>query len=202
MSVIYNSSESRSERRKRRTREQIRLATSELLLETGYSALTVQKITERADIGYGTFYLHYTDIDDAVWEVAREIMAMENERLIQAIQEIAPPRREYFGWCWLFAYLQEHREQYLELFGSNGSAELRKRYQAYMTGVYEHGMRERIYSASIDLPLEFMTQFMAGATIQLMLWWLETPNPYNPEQMAAMLYQMVFRAPPPLEDAR
>ena len=66
MSIIDKTPETRFERRKRHTREQIKLATGMLMLEHGYAGLSVQKITERADIGYGTFYLHYHDIDDAV----------------------------------------------------------------------------------------------------------------------------------------
>lgn len=197
MSVIDKTPETRFERRKRHTREQIKLATGALLLERGYAGLSVHGITERADIGYGTFYLHYHDIDDAVWDVVLEAMRAENEHMNQEVLSVAPEAREHHSWRWLFSYLGEHRAQYLELFGSHGSAELRKRYELYMTSVYEAGLGAQLYSARIDLPLEFMTQFMAGATVQLILWWLETPNPYTPDDMAAMLYRMVYRTEVP-----
>ncbi len=199
MSVIDTTTATRFERRKRHTHEQIKNATSTLMLRDGYRSLSVQKITALADIGYGTFYLHYADIDDAAWDVVLEVMMTENLRINQCIMETPQEHREFEGWRLLFEYLVEHRKQYLELFGSQGSAELRRRYQAYMTQVYETGMRAQIYNTRIDLPVEFMTQFMAGATLQLLLWWLETPNPYTPEEMAAMLYRMVYRTelPPP-----
>jgi AcrR family transcriptional regulator len=197
MSELDRITETRFERRKRRTKEQIKLATAELLLADGYRSLTVGRITERADVGYGTFYLHYTDTDDAVWDVVLDIMQAENNQMTNQVLTLPSEAREYHGWCWGFNYLAEHRAEYLELFGSGGSAELRKRYEAYMTGVYEEGLRMQIYSARIDLPTEFMTQFMAGATTKLMLWWLETPNNYTPEQMAEMLYRMVYRAEVP-----
>lgn len=198
MSVIDRTPETRFERRKRHTREQIKLAVGALMLEHGYAGLSVSQITQGADIGYGTFYLHYHDIDDAVWDVVLEIMTAENMRMTGDLLALPRNARAFHGWRWLFSYVAERREQYLELFGSHGSAELRKRYQTYLTSVYEAGMRTQTYGVPIDLAVEFMTQFMAGATVQLLLWWLETPNPYTPDDMAAMLYRMVYRSDVPV----
>jgi AcrR family transcriptional regulator len=197
MSVIDRTTETRFERRKRQTREQIKQATGALMLEHGYASLSVRGITERADVGYGTFYLHYHDLDDAVWDVALEIMTTENLRMTEAMLALPHDVRAYHGWRWLFSYVAEHRAEYLELFGTQGSAELRKRYQSYLTGIYEEGMRTQTYSPPINLPVEFLTQFMAGATVQLILWWLETPTPHTPDDMAAMLYRMVYRSESP-----
>ncbi|MDX2139130.1 MAG: TetR/AcrR family transcriptional regulator [Chloroflexota bacterium] len=193
MSVVDIHPVNRFERRKQRTRDALKTATIALMQEIGYENTTIQKIADRADVGYGTFYLHYTDKDDAVWDVVVELMdaitAETNQRVLQAPAEM----REYFGWLWLFEYLDPRRQEFGILFGAQGSAELRKRYQAYMTHTYERGMQAQVYSARIDLPIDFMAQFMAGATIQLLLWWMDHPAHYTPHDMAAMLYRMVYR---------
>lgn len=47
--------------RVRRTRKLLKQAFMDLMSEKGFDAMTVQDITERADINRATFYAHYTD---------------------------------------------------------------------------------------------------------------------------------------------
>lgn len=73
MSVVDRGSENRAERRKRQTRDQIKRAALDVMAERGYAGPTVQLITERADVGYGTFYLHFGDKDEIVAELLEDI---------------------------------------------------------------------------------------------------------------------------------
>ena len=59
------------DRRVRRTRRLLRDACIALILEKGYETITVEEITERADVGRTTFYMHYRDKED-VWTIKRE----------------------------------------------------------------------------------------------------------------------------------
>ena len=61
----------RFERRKQRTRDQLKQAAIGLILEKGYDAVQVQDITDRADLGRGTFYIHFADKEDVVWRAVR-----------------------------------------------------------------------------------------------------------------------------------
>ncbi len=63
---------SRHERRRLRTRQLLAQSTLDLILEKGYDAITIQDITERADVGRGTFYLHFKDKEEVVWTMFRE----------------------------------------------------------------------------------------------------------------------------------
>ncbi len=38
---------------------------------------------------------------------------------------------------------------------------------------------------------------MTGALMRLLVWWVETPNDYTPQDMASMLFQAVYREAPP-----
>ena len=40
-----------------------------LILEKGYESVTIRDITERADIGYATFFRHYHAKDDLLQDV-------------------------------------------------------------------------------------------------------------------------------------
>ena len=51
------------DRRVRRTRRQMRDALLALVMENGYESVTIQQITDKADLSRATFYLHYKEKD-------------------------------------------------------------------------------------------------------------------------------------------
>ncbi|MFN8375405.1 MAG: helix-turn-helix domain-containing protein [Anaerolineae bacterium] len=53
----------REDRRVDRTRALLQQALMELIREKGYDAVTIQDITDRANVGRATFYLHYPSKD-------------------------------------------------------------------------------------------------------------------------------------------
>jgi AcrR family transcriptional regulator len=64
-------SESRAERRKRETRERLLAAAVRVFLDRGFDAATTGEIASAADLGAGTFYLHFKDKRDVYEAVAR-----------------------------------------------------------------------------------------------------------------------------------
>jgi AcrR family transcriptional regulator len=58
----------KEDRRIRRTRFALRQAFRELVEEKGYEAVTIEDITEQANLGRTTFYLHYHDKEDLLLE--------------------------------------------------------------------------------------------------------------------------------------
>ena len=70
---MYRSS---NDRRFRKNKEALRKAFIELVIEKGYSSLTVSELTRRADVDRMTFYSHYETIDDIFREFVDD---MESE---------------------------------------------------------------------------------------------------------------------------
>ncbi|MGA2521581.1 MAG: helix-turn-helix domain-containing protein, partial [Acidimicrobiales bacterium] len=64
-----------TDRRVRRTRRALRDAFVALVLERGYDRLTVEDITERADVARPTFYAHYAHKEDLLTSVFTELIA-------------------------------------------------------------------------------------------------------------------------------
>jgi hypothetical protein len=56
--------------------------------------------------------------------------------------------------------------------------------------------RLNIYS-DIEAPPEVTAQIVIGAVLNLVIWWLETPNEYSTLQMAGMLYETLHHKKPP-----
>lgn len=187
----------RQERRRQHTREGIQQATLALLQEIGYADLSVRAITERADIGYGTFYVHYGDKDDAVWDVIYALAESERRKTETELADVPYPLKEYRSWVRMFAYAHQYRDGFMQFFGPQGSAVLTARYQDYLMHIHEENLRAGRYSAGIDLPPDFLANFMAGGLMRLFQWWLADPNAADPEEMARQLFRAIYRTEPP-----
>ncbi|MDZ4764194.1 MAG: TetR/AcrR family transcriptional regulator [Chloroflexota bacterium] len=197
MSISTDPMISRVERRKQYTHAIIKRAAFELLTECGYDALTIQAITDRADVGYGTFYLHFKDKDEIVWAVLQDMgddfMATVNAQALT----LPSPRREYVSWVILFAYAEQNRDGYLKLFGDGGSATLNRKMMDYLAALHIDNIQRGLYTAELDLPVDVLAQFIVGALWRLLIWWLQQPNGRTPEDMAGLLFEMVYHQPPP-----
>jgi AcrR family transcriptional regulator len=64
-------SETRAERRKRETRERLLAASLRVFLERGFAAATTAEMAAAADVGAGTFYLHFKDKRDVYETIVR-----------------------------------------------------------------------------------------------------------------------------------
>src|SRR5215213_11309741 len=104
LSFIDISLLNRAERRRIQSHQQLLVATAQLMTEKSYSALTIKAITDRADLGYGTFYLHFKDLDDVVWEVVYQIAEEARIETEKKISNLPFPLREYQSWVYLFEF--------------------------------------------------------------------------------------------------
>jgi AcrR family transcriptional regulator len=86
----------RAERRKAESRERLLQAARRLFIERGYHATRPQDIARAADVGHGTFYLHFADKQECFLAFAdracAEIEAFVNARLA-GIEGVEPQLR-------------------------------------------------------------------------------------------------------------
>lgn len=83
----------RGERRKQHTKRRLLDAAAETYAEVGVEGATISGITERADVGLGTFYLHFEDKD----AIAIAVSTMVLNRLLQEEAEALADVREVGG---------------------------------------------------------------------------------------------------------
>ena len=65
---------SRQERRQATTRAKLVDATRRVVADQGVEATTIAHITEAADVGFGTFYLHFDSKEAAIEAVIAELV--------------------------------------------------------------------------------------------------------------------------------
>jgi len=63
------------DRRTEKTKKAIRIAFLTLLDKKSLSKITIAEISELADLGRGTFYLHYKDIYDLYEQIENDLYA-------------------------------------------------------------------------------------------------------------------------------
>jgi AcrR family transcriptional regulator len=191
---------SRHERRRRQTRQLLMQTTLQLVLEKGYAGVSIQDITDRADLGRGTFYIHFKDKEEVVWTAFQELFqGLEQEAHAQLDRRM--PQVEYYGLLNIFRHADRNRDLYRVMFGGQGSAMLTGRAQDFLANAFLNDIRQApAPEVNFDLPHEIEAQILAGVISRLLYWWLATPNKYSPEQMAAMTYEALYRKAPPVAE--
>ena len=190
---------SRHARHRLETRKRLIQAAMDLVLEKGYDVITIQDITDRADLGYGTFYLHFKNKEDLVWSGIKERVAATQKQVEQQFASIIPPQIEYYGYVKMFEHAAVNQELYRIMLGGKGSTILTNRIQELLAADIVNHLKTETAEILADfrLPPEVLAQVLTGAITRLMLWWIETPNSYTLEQMAGMLYEALHHRKPP-----
>ena len=129
------------DRRSQRTRHLLSEAFVQLMREKGYSAITVNDLIERANIGRSTFYSHYRDKDD--------LFVHELDRVIEALSHRIPQEEElpYFPSLGLFRHVGEEVELYKALVWTPGIDLLIKHLQKSLSSRIEQGLQSLLNDA-------------------------------------------------------
>jgi AcrR family transcriptional regulator len=174
-----------TDRRVRRTRELLRRALLSLIQEKGYDRITVQDILDRADIGRSTFYAHYRDKDDllrAGFEDIRAALAAERD----AAETGAGRKVEFLQpMLVVFEHVGRHRD-FWESLSRKGGADLVARIlrESVSDLVREHFRSQFPDAKGHQTQLEAAIQFVTGACMGLVNWWLENGAvPYSAEEI-------------------
>ncbi len=189
----------RHQRHRLQTRKGLIQAAVDLVLEKGYEAVTVQDITDRADIGRGTFYIHFKDKEEVVWTAIQGLCLELEEAVHQQYKDNIPDQWEYVGLLYIFSQVDKNRDLFRVCFSAQGSAALTRRAQDLLVNIFLYDLQNQplLRDANSNVPVEIVAQMMTGLITRMIVWWLETPNKYSAEQMAGMLYQVLYRKMPP-----
>lgn len=189
---------SRHERRRQQTRKLLIETTVQLVLEKGYEAITIQDITDRADLGRGTFYIHFKDKEDVLWTAIQDLIREMEAEAHRQFEGKLPKQVEYYGLLNMFRHAEKNRDLYRVVLGGQGSAVLTERVQDLLADVIRRDVENpELRDPNAEPPAEVIAQMMTGLMSRLIGWWLKKGNMYSAEQMAAMTYKVLYRKNPP-----
>ncbi len=181
----------KTDRRVQRTRELLQKALIELISERGYDAITIQDIVDRANVGRTTFYLHYSSKDE-LFMSCHEAMVSEfhfgplyplsREELLSPE---APP-----GMTSAYRHLEDARALLSPIFQGKDSLLILRRIRDWSAQEIEASLRAAFAEADSTIPFDVLVNYLAGAQIALVQWWLEKRQPHTPENLAQTFHRL------------
>lgn len=173
------------DRRKKRSRNMLGQALLALVREKKFEQITIQDITDRADLNRATFYLHYSSKEELLAdslegyfdELVRQISAKTMNKPIWENPEADEM---------VFMHVAEHADLYRVLLGENGLGYVINRVIDYIAQFSELQLRAGLGTAVPPTPIEIMARHVAGSLYAIITWWLMNDMPYTPQQMAQM----------------
>jgi len=171
------------DRRVKRTQHLLARALIVLTLEKGYEAVTIRDITERADVGYATFFRHYHDKDELLKDVL-DVVLTEIIDLLGSTQPAADPTT--IG-VLLFRYVQQQSEVVRVLLMSHALL------QRSIEIATQNVVSEHTFLPDSVVPLEIAAHHIVASSISLIQWWLDHQMPYPPERMGVIYHELIIR---------
>jgi|SRR5271167_866477 len=179
----------RIDRRVLRTRDVLGDALIGLMHEKPFAAITVQQVTDRADVGRSTFYAHYRDKDDLFLSDVEDFfegMATLLSRRGETSNRVAPVRE-------LFAHVAEARELYAALIAAGKINDVLELGQGHFARAIEQRLAELSpVPVKGSVPRAATAHALAGAMLSLLSWWVGHEKAGSPAQMDELYHKMVW----------
>ena len=181
-------SEKKTDRRVRRTRMLLRQALTELLETRDARSITVQELTDRADLSRGTFYAHYRDVYDMMekmeQELFEEITQLLDSYRPEDLKDLTPVLTDVFQFVaknrdLLPVFLERQATDHF-LLGLNQLIFDRCLYR--WSGLFGLGQ---------DSNSVYCLEFVVSGMVGLVRVWMEKGFPEPPEEMAALAGRMI-----------
>ncbi|WHY12111.1 TetR-like C-terminal domain-containing protein [Peribacillus frigoritolerans] len=175
------------DRRIVRTQEAIKKAFLELMSEKNFDSMTIQDISDRANINRATVYLHYLDKFDLLDKIIEEhinnmVNLCESEAEMEWIESTVH--------C--MEYLERNFLFFSTMLASEGAPYFRSR-------LVQHNIEE--FKKDVDITEgknfgqseDVVVEFVANAYVGVVEWWLKNGMPYPPEEMAEKVGDLLER---------
>ena len=163
-----------------------------MVLRKGYDALTIQEIIDEADVGRATFYAHYTGKQDLLrsgFEALRvELTAAR--RNASAKRNVRQDEPLAFSLAML-EHAYKYKDVYRALVGRRGGIIALNEIRRVLSEVVRHELSAAPDDGSISR--ELTEQFVVGAFLTVLAWWLERRPKLTPTQVDLMFRRLVIR---------
>jgi AcrR family transcriptional regulator len=174
------------DRRVARTRALLQDALVTLIPERGYAPITVEDICEKADIARSTFYTHYAG--------KAELRSATIDAHLRSLSTPPPSTlsetsgRPFKFSRPMFEHAHAFRSLHRALLASSGDTIHDKFRERIRRAVRSELIEKRIGDAGV--PLEFSIQFISGAFLAVLAWWIAADTDLSPAQVDALFQQM------------
>lgn len=162
------------DRRIIRTRSMLHKALLELIMKKGYDAVSIKEICDTANVGRTTFYAHFPSKDALKRSGLEHLRKMLIDR--QEVTAIKPGERYHIRLAFslpMFEHARDHLHLYRALIGSHGGAIALDTIREIIADRVRVEFTESINRKQGSTPRELIVQFVVGAFMAVLRWWLD-----------------------------
>lgn len=189
--------ESRGARRRARTRSDLLTAARKVFAERGYHETSIADITGEADVGVGTFYLHFRDKDSIFNTLIEEQYMHIRARIVSAVR-----RQGEISLAILIHILYRESYQDRDVFrlvltsGELLAHRFRARHMISLglIRLLEDARARGVYPINEE-DIELQAQLIMGILLQGLIWWFERDEP-TPDIMAEQVISLLSHGLP------
>ena len=187
----HDEQQGRGTRKRARTRVELLRAARQVFAQRGYHEASIAEITELADVGVGTFYLHFRDKDEIFTTMLADGMRELRDRVQAEAEQAAPERAFSTAIRAIFRYAYAERELFQIALSGERRLSATLKAQSYMIDGFTQAF-DRIQSwgqlDGFDVPL--LARFITGIITQGIIWWFENDEP-PPDVMADQVLRLL-----------
>ena len=181
----------RTHRRAQRTREDLQKTLIELMGEKAYDAITIQDIADRANIGRTTFYLHFNTKDELFLSCHEAMVSKFPIAPLHPLtrEELISPEAPQ-GLKSAYQHLEHSRAMLNAIFQGKDSLLIMRRIRDWNAQEIETNLRSVFAETDSTIPLDVLANYLAGAQIALLHWWLEKRQPHTLADLAQTFHRL------------
>jgi AcrR family transcriptional regulator len=177
------------DRRIQKTKDAIVKAFIELMSEKNFDQITINEISERANVNRGTVYLHYAD----KYGLLDQCIEDHLDRLFQSC--LPDGGADHFtakvSILRAFEYLEQNAFFYSTMLKNKGNLSFRNRLLSMIAQTLQEGIDKAGYHQ--DIKKDVLVQFLASAAVGVIEWWLTHSMPYPAKEMVEQFWLLLER---------
>lgn len=177
-----------------RTRAYLQHALNSLIMKKGYEAITIKDICDAANVGRSTFYAHYTSKDDLKRKGFEKLRRLLVNRQREALATTGNIGDRSFGFSLpMFEHARDHKDHYRALVGGRGGTVSLGTIRKILSDLVRDELAATAHGKSEDaIPRELAVQYVVGAYMAVLTWWLDAGAKLPPERIDAMFRRLAI----------
>jgi AcrR family transcriptional regulator len=175
------------DRRILKTQQALKKAVIEMMSEKNFDDITIQDISDRANVSRGTIYLHYVDKFDLLDKLIAEHID-EMREICESASEL-DYKDANLPW---FDYLGSNHLFFSTMLASKGAPSFRSRFLEFLIEEFRDEV-DTTKGKNQGLNGDVLLQFIVTSYVGVVEWWLTNGMPYPPEVMAEQVGLLLER---------
>jgi AcrR family transcriptional regulator len=187
------------DRRIPRTRAMLQHALTSLILKKGYEAITIQDVCDEANVGRSTFYAHYTSKDDLKRSGFEHLRNELVDRQREALATPGDIKDRSLGFSLtMFEHARDHIDLYRALVGTRGGTVSLGQIRQILSDLVRNEFATIGKNSADSIPRELIVQYVVGAYMAVLTWWLDGGAKMPPKRIDAMFRRLATEGITPL----